>query len=299
MRSPRPLVSLFLLLAAGAVHAQANIELRNVDLVHPQLQTTVRVADVGEPALLRMEIKNWGNQPTGPFQVAILLSKNSQPSLLVDQEFGITQVTSIAAGATVTFNVPVTIPTQLKGEPVTTGNYHLIGLADWLETIPNPGTYPRSMNVKGAVLLREPAPDFTFTHVKTPANAAGGELLQVELGLRNAGTADAPPVQYACFASINNIITTSDFALPFVNESGELLPTRTVTLGRGETRDAVRRCWCPATSPPATTSWAAWWIPRARCPNWRKATTRAPPRRPSPSPVRRSSSWRSPSRMPR
>ncbi len=249
MRNARTLIPLVLSLFAGAAYAQADIEMQSADLIHTQIDGSVRVGDVGEPARFRLQIKNHGNQPTGPFHVAMVLSKNSQLNLNVDQMFATSPVASIPANGTSTVVFTAPLPTQLRGEPVTTGDYYLIGIADWFNVIPMGVGYPRDALVKGAVLMREPAPDYRFTRLKTPPNAAGGEQLQVELGLRNAGTQDGKEVAYACFASINDIITPGDFALPFVTDSGELAPTKVVTLARGEMMERVEAVQVPGNIP--------------------------------------------------
>ena len=218
---------------------QADLQMVSADLVDMYTGQPTRVADFGEPVKLRMTIKNVGNFDAIPTQAGMAISRDTQLSLIFDLRIGDVPTPAIPVGGSVTYEAVTTLPTLDKqGLPLTTADYYFFTMADSFNAINEineaDNVLPSPLAV-GPVRIRTPQQDYAVTRVRAPAQAAAGDALFLERQFRNVGTEDGAPVEYACYASANDIITPGDFPLPLVEADGvSTVLRRTVTLARGE-----------------------------------------------------------------
>ncbi len=223
--------------AATSKILQADLQMVATDLVDLHTGQPVRVADFGEEVKLRVSIKNVGNFDAIPTDVGMAISRDASLSLISDQRIGFAPTAAIPMGQTVTFEVTTTLPTQDKqGNDHVTADFYFFALADEfnaINEINEADNYSNSLAV-GPVRLRTPAQDYAVTRVRAPLKAAAGDTLFLERQIRNLGTSNGQPVEYACYASANEIITPQDFLLPLVEADGiSTVERRTLTLARG------------------------------------------------------------------
>ncbi len=213
---------------------QADLEAVSVDLVDVFNGVSKRTGDFGQQARFRVTLRNVGNFASIPVHAGVVLSKDNNLSLIFDQLFADAPIPGVAVGATVTHDITVTLPVNDKQnppQPWTTGDYHFFITLDSFNAIHEINESNNTALVDSPVRLRTPQQDYELARVRTPPAAAAGDTLFLERQIRNVGTSAGQPVEYACFASANNIITTEDFALHFVEPDGSTVARRTVTLG--------------------------------------------------------------------
>ncbi len=211
--------------ASQVVMQQADLELQAVELVDMQTNTPVRVAYLGQPARMMVTMKNVGGADAKSFKVGVVISTDTNLSLLSDTIVHDEPVTVVQSGQThvATFNVQLPLKDRFN-RTYQTGQYYLFALLDSFNDV---GELQETNN-NGAVghpspqpvTLRAPNQDYTVTFLSTPANAAVGEVTNVVRTIKNVGNVAGSAIAYRWFASANTILTTDDIPLGIVGSNG-------------------------------------------------------------------------------
>ncbi len=213
---------------------------------------SVRNGYLGQPAKFAVTVSNIGKVPAGEFKVGVLLSLDATANFTSDTFFHDEPTTGLAVGESRTLTFPIQLPLVDRfNAKLATADYFIFGVADSFFTVPEPP--PDTNNVKlvaGPVRLKSPGADYTFGAFSVPSAAAVGELMPVYRVLRNVGNSEGTAAKYRFYASVNNIISSSDFLLKQQVSGGESATFGTVTLGKGETDAKTQYLVLPADMPP-------------------------------------------------
>jgi hypothetical protein len=238
---------------------QADLEILAADVLNTSGQPTRQVF-LGETAKVRAQFRNVGGANANNFHIGVALSKDANLSLLPGGDFiffdhPVAQSQAGAPTQDVTFDV--TIPLVDKAmNPIPSGSYFVFVILDSFNVLTE---LSKGNNTKvvgspaaEAINMLAPAPDYTVIKIDVPAAGAVGEVMPLYRVIKNIGNQAGPQVQYRYYASANEIITTSDVALPILSSTGAVLDAGEVTLGAGASDARTDLVLIPASLVPGT-----------------------------------------------
>ncbi len=225
---------------------QADLVAMKADLTDRHTFIPTRRLFIGEKGRMTVTLNNTGGADARNFETCAVISEDANMSLNSDAELGCTVTANVPAGGSVDiafeFPVPPVAPGP-GGKPFKTGNYYLFAVADRAANVAELAENNNVQHVGGdspePILLLEPASDYVVGRVDAPASAAVGEALPVYRILRNIGNKAGGTVSYRFYASANDIIDIGDTALPIIGDNGQILDSREITLGAGESDAAT------------------------------------------------------------
>jgi len=207
---------------------QSDLVIKGVEFVDVTTGTPTTTALFGSPGRMRVTAANEGGADARNFRVGVVVSQDSNLSLLQDTIVIESPVTLIAQGTTQVLDVMFQLPENDRANrPFTTGNYFFFGLLDSSGQITELSETNNNMMVMNPVVTRAPAADLTVTRFDAPSAVGVGEIAPVYRVFKNVGNRDASDVKYRYYASANAQVTVDD------------TPCRILTGGNARDFDAI------------------------------------------------------------
>lgn len=236
---------------------QANLVVERVDFVDPVTGGPVQAGVFGQSARLQVTLRNVGTVDAGPFKVGVVLSRDSNLSLLSDHFVHDEPLSGLAANQTLVANIDFTLPIKdPANKDYRTGDYYFYAVADSFHQVgemnEQDNTLAAGITRPEPVRLKAPAQDYAVLRVSGPSAAAAGEIIPGYRVIRNVGSVAGSPVTYRWFASANGIITPDDVPLSIVGPGGAITEAGSVTLGVGEEHGATELLKLPGHVPPGS-----------------------------------------------
>ncbi len=222
---------------------QADLVIKAVDFVDVNTGQPTRLGLFGSQGRILLTAANEGGADARNFKVGIVISADTNLSLLQDTIVIEANVMNVPQGTTQVIDVPFAIPTMSRtNQPFTTGNYFWYALLDSSGSVTELNEFNNNAPVvfpgqAVPVLMSAPAPDLTVTRFDAPSTVGVGEIAPVYRVFKNIGNRPASDVKYRYYLSANAQVTTDD------------LPVKIVSNGVMKDFDAVT-----LDAPPAATS---------------------------------------------
>ncbi|MBL8949230.1 MAG: putative Ig domain-containing protein [Myxococcaceae bacterium] len=190
---------------------QSDLEIRKVELVDPGTGQPTPTALFGAPGRVLITAANIGQADARAFKVGLVISIDSNLSLLQDTILVESDVAVIAPGQTRVLDVSFTFPRNNAAmQPFATGNYFFFGLLDSSLQITELSETNNNMVMMQPVVVRAPAADFAVTRFEAPSAAGTGETVPVFRVFKNLGNEAAAAVKYRYYVSANSEVTSFD-----------------------------------------------------------------------------------------
>jgi subtilase family serine protease len=231
---------------------QADLVIHAVDFVDVATGVPLRHAIFRSQGRVRVTASNEGGADAKNFNIGVVISQDTNLSLLQDTLIIESPVTVLAQGAMQTFDITFTIPENDRNmRPFTTGNYFWFALLDSSGVVTELNEFNNNLMVPQPVLMHSPAPDLTVVRCDAPAAAGVGEIVPVYRVFKNIGNVDAPEVKYRYFVSANEQITLDDTPIQMVSGS-TMSDVGSITLMQGQADTKTELVQLPGTLTPGT-----------------------------------------------
>ena len=162
---------------------------------------TPSTASSGQTISIPVTVKNQGAATSGLFYVGLYLSSDSNITT-ADKLLGSEYISSLAAGAQVSYTTTVTIPAN------TSGTYYIGAVADIKGKITE---ISEDNNSKADIPTTISfGPDLVVTSVAAPATASSGQTISIPVTVKNQGTGSAGLFYVGVYLSSDSTITASD-----------------------------------------------------------------------------------------
>jgi subtilase family serine protease len=223
------------------VFSTSRVEVKRVDLlfealeiIEPLSRVPVRTMLFGGDYKAVVRFRNQGGGSARNFSIGVVLSNDSNLSLLSD----VLMTESVIAQAQASPNstvieIPFTLPVVDRADAgLPGGNYYIFVSLDSLGAVveSNKGNNAGSVGpLRGLV----PAPDYALSTLQAPASAGTNEVIPVVRTIRNIGNRPGPMTSYRYYASANTIISNTDAPLAIQLPDGGTTLSAELTLGVG------------------------------------------------------------------
>ncbi len=236
---------------------QADLVIKSVDFVDVATGMPLRKALFGTTGRVLVTAANEGGANATNFKVGVVISADTNLSLLQDTIVVEHDVALLPQGATQTIDITFTLPVNDRAmRPFATGNYFFYGLLDSSGQVTELNEFNNNLVVGGpavaqAVLVASPAPDLTVLTFDAPSAVGVGEIAPIYRVFKNIGNVDSPEVKYRYYLSANPQVTTDDTPVSIVN-GGTMMQHGLVTLTAGQTIAGTELVQLPANITPGT-----------------------------------------------
>ncbi len=238
--------------AAQVKMEQADLTLQSVVWADPTTGNPTTVGYFGQQGRMTVVANNIGGADARNFKVGVVLSRDTNLSLLTDTVLHDEAVTEVLAGQSKTISFTLNVPLKDKnGADFGTGPYYVFAMLDSFREVGELNETNNSGYV-GPITFKAPAQDYTVLRVEGPASAAVGETIPVFRVIKNIGNVDGTSVSYRLYASANDIITPDDIPLAIVGPNGQTNESGTLSLAKGDENAATELVRLPPTMPPGT-----------------------------------------------
>jgi MYXO-CTERM domain-containing protein len=231
---------------------QADLVIKSVDFVDPASGVSIRHGVFGSTGRMLITASNEGGADARNFKVGVVISADTNLSLLQDTLLIEFPVMQILQGTTVTIDIPFTLPELDRTmRPFATGNWFFFGLLDSSQVITELNENNNNMMVGQPILVSAPAPDLTVVRFDCPSAVGVGEVAPVYRVFKNIGNRAASDVRYQYYVSANAEITTDDTPVQIITGS-TATDYGTVALPMGASDATTEFIQIPSTLTPGT-----------------------------------------------
>jgi len=170
------------------------------DLVVTALGAPASVSS-GQTITIPITVKNQGSATSGLFYVGVYLSTD-EIITTGDTYLGQEYISSLAAGAEITYTTTITIPVNV------TGTYYFGAIADTKSKINESDESNNSFAASPTVIT--PGPDLVVTALGAPSSASSGQTIKIPVTVKNQGTGTSGLFYVGLYLSSDGTITTND-----------------------------------------------------------------------------------------
>lgn len=232
---------------------RSDLLLETIELVDNVTRVPVRTVLFGETYRALVRFRNQGGGTARNFVVGVILSSDSNLSLLGDDVVGSQLVTELpSTEGSRLIEIPFTLPVVDRTDAgLPTGNYYVFVALDVRVSVFESNKGNNTGNI-GPIRGLSAAPDFTVSSIQAPATAGIGEVIPVFRTTRNIGNRGGQGVEYRYYASANTIISPTDVLLPILQLDGGVTPTGTVSIPPGGSESRTDLVKLPTSMPPGS-----------------------------------------------